>query len=1684
MRHGAPLDPLIAEQPRDVKLLEMMVQLSDVADEVETAAEYQERILQLADTPENRFRLVQFQLEAGKIDVATALSQRISLLSDPARLGVMIRSSARRNDLATATAICEAAIKADDSLWDVKLLLAQLLLSDRDENFEDHRKRAMELAHEIRKANVAFDALPATRLSAKRKAQNSGVPAGLQSNPMYWSQSSYQLATAMRVGRYADSYGNPFGSQTLLVEPSTFGHARVIAASMIVINAAIGKTGESLDEAIVDIVKQEFAVDNIGEETDAAVLWEQFALGSVQSMLSQTFASGLFSSARPTATPKQKERAKAERERLMELLWRLADIDTQNGWMPLFQILSQRAMAASAPSNQPGISMDPLTESQLESLAKLNERLKRTGFPPSMLNGMPSGVAEMMLQRTVANEFQLAGKPELAQKYVPLELREDADFWEVMGAMQFYLQLEQPEKAGELAARLLPAARKSQKPKAGSVSMSNRFSAMPPSAMSTEFKKKHFDALINSAIAHWAVTRPATQGRNPTLGNGYIRTYTSVGGRHRSFQLRGPLSSRLLDAGLVQSICQWATQGDGPGKATGGIIVGSSSSNVSRIDFPEEMLSALESPMEGALPDEQKARYVLAAYAHWWADRPQKCYEALGRLCEEYDSDVDLQIERARLAAELKQPRLALETLDSFSPLDSNMLIRKEMAAMNLAAEIGDIERAKVAAERLFGMRLDVPTQLALADQLRRLGLADRADAMLERSRTGRRVDAATQIRIANAFLTVGKQESAAEVAYTLFRRLTSGRSQARNVSNYLRQVVSILKSTGRLDPLIENAKRRVESSPKALRPKLELAELYIAAGRQQDANKLWENLSDDDVRMTPQQMVTRGEALVKAKKYDEAVELYLTAFEKEPRRFNSDFYTLTNVVRQAGNDAADKVFKRLAKLPIDIVPSYRYDELVNMGDRKSMSQAKRAYVGRVLKSSFAESEIYSIARILSEEQRKQIPEYREALLRIACSENAFTANSSIWRVRSRGSGGKAYGPLEFIVELIVSDKEAGEKFAEAAARSVELADQKSTAQFLLALVEAKRGNAIAEALQSMRKATALDAEEKEATLLVSAGLLWQAGQILETIDEVPASFLVDLYTESQRGNPSSSSSSRYSVDNRLMQALAKDGRVRDAKSMLLKMYRETDNAGRNIGNPGYGDYQDLQSFQWIAEQLLEIGAPIEALTISRVTLADPAKFVRAKRWGGSRNYQQQFENISKLANGKIKPEVAAQYLVDQVHLWEAEAPIDLMEVSVGMIGKTKSPSSLGQAMEVAFSGKSKQAEDLERFVHRVEKLVAANPESWQLAAVLLMSAHYQGAGVDEHEEELFRRLPTIEEIRSSSESPARKHEHAAFLDLYPVAAVAMKKADSDDERERSERLVRYVEAIADAVEEPAMTLALARITGDTEGSIDKILDALESRLEPGKPLAESAVGQCLRLATDAAKSGQLKASARAVTIALSNGPPLRKISTVGDAFAVATSSSNRPDPNAKKVDAVAMQVTEVLDAWSRATKVALDTKQSNTERGQDDAETLDQFTDALLTIVLPQEREGLCFPYAKQIAGESYDRFSSKEKIEVRSASLALAIAAAGCDRSDKVYELLEGHYQTSKHKEEIAVCLVQVAFADRNADLTVDALGKTSRSTGVAIAAARRKLGKARKCNVDQFSDGIGFSAQITGD
>lgn len=1640
------VDRLLARQPRDVGLLEAMVRLCDASNELEMAIDFQQRIVTLADTPENRFRLVNLQLDAGTIDIATALTQRLSMANDPSRIMGLIQSAARRGDAKTAILVAKEALRKDDSLWDVKLTLAQILLhqnptdteaakaEDSESNTQNPHEEAVALCRQILSLNVPNDQRPPTVKVTKGRANQPSS----RTTPQYWGQSSYQIARQYQLGQYARyNYGNQSG--IAFVQATSFGHAKVLAETFTwVPNAQTLPKDE-----MVAYLKEEFQEytlpKDLSKVTKPESIWMHQALQSMAGYLVEG----------EVVLDPAAEKNSSWRGQLIS--WRLFELAPEAGSSAVVNLIRNRlqrtakydALLAKQKSQsdmgEETIEVkrpNPLKERQLELLVAHYDRTVKK------IESNPKQSRSQLLTLTAAmkNEFLLAGKPEIAAKYQPEELDDDAPYNDVLAAIQFYLSLNEIEKADQLIPKMLQAVRSAQASGAkitglAGNSINGSFSGMiGGNAVQAEFFKKHRLELLDAIVAATVHNQAMNARGRRTVSAGSVSVYRqSQGGGYRSTQVQAPLSPELMDQALAREITSLHA-------AT---VSESESGKVSDVD--EQVIERLLQTLPGAPAYELKARAVSAAFAYWWKKNPERCYEILSDLAKQYPDDVNVRIEQARLASELGDDREALDILNSFEPLDSKMLVRKEMAALNLAARLSDEARAAQAAERLFGMRIDTATQLALSEQLRQLGMKDKAAAVLQRLRGGRRQDDRTSLQIAQSFMAADDKAAAAEVAFQVLRSLNRSRNQQGNYEYYKRQAVDILKSAKRLDPLIAMAKRRVDSSPKSVSARTELAELYTAAGRKEDADKLWAAIAED-TPANPAQMISRAKGLTQAGKHQEAVDLYLKAFEKEPQRIENQFYELRNAVQQA--KAWDKMYTGLLKVPANRIPEYRIDELIQ-GDynsrAKEFSDAKMKFVIHVLEGAAVGRSLYQILDSIPEKQRAEFPQIRTAIIRTVTADSAFEPNSPTWSIYSYSGDGTTKGGVIPVVEFLAADEEARAKFEAAAQKQLSEKDngKAQMARFLKALVQLKVGGE-EQVLSASKDVLALlkEMEESEARKNGSAdrstwngrfseAFTWQAGTLMESVSGIPdkTQFLITVYESSRTGEINvNGGDPRYSVLHPLIKAYRAANQSEKAVRGLMKAYRSLDNSEQNQYNPGYGDYQDLQSWKWIAEQLQNSGAPLQALSIYRRALAAPEKFDNAKRWGGGQTAAP-FEIGAKKAVASVNEESAIRFLKSHISELQdsatAKTTIDLQMLPIKAFEEPDMAPGFLMAIQEA-----KKTEDglaaLQELAAALEQQANKEGAHWSITgAQLMVATAINPDQIPTLSTHLMTLLPTEEQIQ---ESPARQTE---YLDSFAVA-LALSEIDSSEAKAAVQKVKPVLISIARAKSEADSLLVLENRFGDKAAAVERMLTELETSVD-GKAPNKAQVALVLKIALNSAKDEEWATSVRALKAALGHGPPLTGIASGSrkDAFAINT---NQSSPNVSQLpDDRAVLTTEVLKLTDIYRKnLGLVKKHPDVWKNRNQSDEQKRVSnlvfDALMAVVIPDSSTPQIVLYNKGVVSTNqYDQFSSRDgNLEFDSAAQFLAEVAKLSGRLDEVKKrLTERTDLTSREATSLAIHL-----------------------------------------------------------
>src|SRR6185436_9169578 len=95
-----------------------------------------------------------------------------------------------------------------------------------------------------------------------------------------------------------------------------------------------------------------------------------------------------------------------------------------------------------------------------------------------------------------------------------------------------------------------------------------------------------------------------------------------------------------------------------------------------------------------------------------WNGDLQQSNEQYAKAAAAAPQDIGLRLESASRLMQQQQFDEALALLESFSPQNQNALQQRESMVLDLAVRLGDTDRARLAAERLFGQRLSAEEQL------------------------------------------------------------------------------------------------------------------------------------------------------------------------------------------------------------------------------------------------------------------------------------------------------------------------------------------------------------------------------------------------------------------------------------------------------------------------------------------------------------------------------------------------------------------------------------------------------------------------------------------------------------------------------------------------------------------------------------------------------------------------------------------------------------------------------------------------------------------------------------------------------------------------------------------------------------------------------------------------------------
>ncbi len=814
-------------------------------------------------------------------------------------------------------------------------------------------------------------------------------------------------------------------------------------------------------------------------------------------------------------------------------------------------------------------------------------------------------------------------------------------------------------------------------------------------------------------------------------------------------------------------------------------------------------------------PDSDKVYYHLGmGYLHWWNADKEAALKELTAASDSAASDLSLRLEVAGLRERNGEPDEALAMIDALTPLDNQIMQRREQMAMRLAVMTGNVERARTAADRLFGLRLDADTQVQLAGKMRELGMHEAAEAVLARARrqAGNRVSALVNLMV--QYQNQSKLDVAVQVAHQILRRGPSRQFTpyyGGGEDDYARQqAVQVLARSGRLQDLIERAEAQLKSSPKSMQVHQTLAEYYRAAGNREKVKAMYEKMAElkpDDARLryqVAQQLVQAGEP-------NAALDHYRAALKKEPSFFGHNYWEIRQVFEQANK--LDELVKLFDEIDIKQMGHYYYvmDFVQNfLQNEKTREQGLKLF--RKAWQAFPDQRAYLLSNIHHDEIWKLSEMYD--FLRQAVVPGEGQAIVDPWQgfdqITSWSGDGKINTVIGRLVEAAARQNKLEVLYKETEETSKKLPDWAGGKALLAVLnVRLNRIDAAKQAVQEI-----LDDKDRPLPLTPR----WAFAQELENYGP-----LTDLVVKMHEGGikealVDENTQFSYSPVLRLVHIYKRQGRNEDARALVLKFSKADVNYPYD---PHYAAYRKVENLSAIGNQLAELGYPADAVRIYNELLSDANRLQIANQWhGGGDRFTQTVQAGLTRAWQSLKPETMGQTIRELLKPPEgakAGGPaLDLLlTVQPREMNRAKLDSMLANAL-----GKAANTPELMGQVKAgLSDLAKSRPQDVPVHVAAALTAFTEGK--PESIGEAVKRLEGVVESQPLEELPPntransrQRAEAAKQVGLWLVARECFKK---EELRPAGEKLADRALEAARRQADNSYALAVLREWGDLD---------------------------------------------------------------------------------------------------------------------------------------------------------------------------------------------------------------------------------------------------------------------------
>ncbi len=612
--------------------------------------------------------------------------------------------------------------------------------------------------------------------------------------------------------------------------------------------------------------------------------------------------------------------------------------------------------------------------------------------------------------------------------------------------------------------------------------------------------------------------------------------------------------------------------------------------------------------------------------------------------------DAGLRLRLADYYVQANNEVEALALLDTFEAVDHFIMERKETLALQLASSTGNPVRAKQAAKRLFGLRLDTDTSIKLATKMRTLELNEMADALLSRVRrkTGNGIQ--TLESLMSQYRHQGNSDLAAQIAQQILQETNTGARRSSAAEAIRASAVKTLAQLGQLDSAINRTQQQLDANPDSVDLLRSLTEFYRAAGRSDEALAMATRLAEVQPNSIDQ-LLRLAAQYEKVRNFNDASSKYIEVLKQDPQRFTQNYYQYLRTFRNANRlpDLADVLLTvDLRKLnnnyyvvgetieylfnAASAAASNRQADPNHVKGLELLAAAWRAFPNdrSYLLNNIRDPEIWNLPVMFDYAREGMIP---------ATPQQAIARPwRGIAESPSFGSNGEIIGTLTRVLRAVPDPSRLSQFTAEIEAAVVRFPNWHG-GKLIVSVLTARAGNEpTAQALLNQ----ILDDPDiahvpTHAAWLISAELEKQGNQYLAPmIRMLERSISVEgLQVSDGYGR---------SAGLRLASLHMKSGQMAAARSTILDTIAAADRV--TYSEPGKKQWQQMADLNTAAKHLAAVGAPLDAIALCRqVTLEKLVASEQYKKDGFANRQFRDARQFESSLSRQVNPAAVASYL-------------------------------------------------------------------------------------------------------------------------------------------------------------------------------------------------------------------------------------------------------------------------------------------------------------------------------------------------------------------------------------------------------------------------------------------------------